>query len=225
MHRELRPLVRARSMAPVHIDGVRAWRAADVLAAVVGVGPAAARHGTALVLDASGAERVLVVGVAGAVVPWLSVGDVLVPEAVVGPSGAWLRPHGPAADGASGASRSHGGREGILATVSVLGASVPDEAWAVDMETAAVAEECERRGIPWDVRRAISDVPGTLDAGAAALVRPDGRTNGWAVARLLARRPLAAATLARLGRDSALAVRAATRATLGELVEIGCHPG
>jgi adenosylhomocysteine nucleosidase len=212
MERELRPLARALSLPRADLHGMTVWRSADVVAASVGMGPATAGAGVRRVLDATAARRVLVIGVAGAVVPWLHVGDVLVPEVVVDVAGgATYRPASTAPKTA---------RRGTLATVHHVGAAVPDAAWAVDMETAAIAAACEERDVPWDVRRAISDVPGAVDAAVASLVRSDGRVDGRALVRFLGRHPLGAASLLRLGWDTRAAVAALTRAALEELTPV-----
>jgi hypothetical protein len=61
----------------------------------------------------------------------------------------------------------------------------------LDMETAAIAAVCERRGCPWSVFRAISDrvSDGTTDPAVLALAGPDGRGDARAVARYLLARP------------------------------------
>jgi adenosylhomocysteine nucleosidase len=212
MPRELRPLARALSLRRTVVGGRQAWDgtsgARRVVAVGIGVGPRAAADGTARVLDEIAVERVLVIGVAGACSPRLAVGDVVSPAVVLdAPSGAAYRPAGAAVDG----------RTATLVTVQRLGAAVPDDAVAVDMETAAIAAVCVARGVPWDARRAISDLPGTVPAAFGSLLREDGRTDLAAVARILARQPGEAARLVRLGRDASKAVAAVTAVALEEI--------
>lgn len=209
MPREVRPIVAALSLRPSQIGGLPCWRGDGLSVVVVGVGPSMALASTEQILERLDPSRVLIAGVAGAVLPTLAVGDVLFPEVVVeAASGRTLRPH---------ASGHPVPRCGVLATVARIGAPVPPGAWAVDMETAAVAQVCESRGVPWDVRRAISDTPGSVGADVASLLRPDGSTDLPAVLRLLGRRPGAASTLARLARDTRRAVAAMTAAVQEEL--------
>lgn len=210
MVREARPFARALSLARADVGPVPAWRGDRVTSAVVGIGPAAAARATVRLLDAVPAARVLVVGIAGGRDPSLRVGDVLAPELVVdASSGAAYRP----------ARFGTAGRTGTLATVGQLGAAIPDalEAGAVDMESAAIAAVCDERGVPWDVRRVVSDLPGTVGASLASLVGGDGRTEPWAVARLLVRRPAEVRRMIRLGRDTSRALRTLTTAVVQEI--------
>lgn len=215
MRRELRPLVRALGLQPITLGGTTAWRGAGVIAATVGVGPEMARHGALRVLEASagsGASGVLVIGVAGACDPALKIADVLAPMTVVDAgTGAVFEPQ-PFLPGARQA-----GRAGVLATVPRIGAPVPPGASAVDMETAAIAAVCVEHRVAWDVRRAVSDLPGTLPATIGTVLRADGRTDAGALARLLLRRPADGLTLARLGRDASRAIAAATASALAAL--------
>jgi hypothetical protein len=89
------------------------------------------------------------------------------------------------------------------------------------METAAVAAVAERMGLPWDVVRAVSDTAGTLTPQLAGILRPDGRADMRAAARLVLGDPRAARRLARLGRGAARATRAASDVVLRQLEELG----
>jgi adenosylhomocysteine nucleosidase len=219
MPRELRRLARVLRLMPGSVAGLPAWSSADVVAVVLGVGPTRARTGSRRVLDVLTPRRVLITGVAGGVDPSLRVGDLVRPASVV--------------DVRSGAVFTPGGsvpRAGLLATVEEIflapggegptpapSPGLPAGTTAVDMETAAIAAVCEARNVAWDVARAVSDVAGTLTPEIAALLRPDGRVDGREAARLLVRDPGSMARLARLGRDTSLAVRIATSAAVAEL--------
>lgn len=213
MPRELRPLARSLSLRRTTVGGRLAWdgtwKARRVVAVVVGVGPRAAAGSTARVLDEVDVERVLVIGVAGACSPALAVGDVVSPAVVLdAASGAHYSP-----TGATG-----GSRTATLVTVQRLGAVVPEIATAVDMETAAIAAACAARGVPWDVHRAISDLPGGVPSWVGSLLREeDGRADLPAVARVLARQPARAAELVRLARDTSKAVAAVTALALDDI--------
>jgi nucleoside phosphorylase len=214
MPRELRPLVRALSLRPTELAGRRAWHGPGVVAATLGVGPRAARRSTGLLLEASGASGVLVIGVAGACDPDLRVADVVNPVRVVDAADGTTFEPDAFLTGTAGA------REGTLVTVARIGDPVPAGSWAVDMETAAVAAECAARGVPWDVRRAVSDVPGGLPASTADLLRADGRVDVGGLVRLLVREPAKVGALVRLGRDTGRAVTAVTAAAAAAL---GAH--
>lgn len=214
MVREGRPLAAALGLRAVAADGSRVWQGSGATVWVVGVGPERASAGTERLLAALRPTRVLVAGVAGAVQPDLEVGDLLVPDAVVdGRSGATLRPHREVPVGG----RPPPGRGGVLATVARFGDPVPPGAVAVDMETAAVAAVCDAAGVPWDVRRTVSDARGDVAPEVAGLVSPGGGVDGLALARLLVRRPAEVATLLRLAGRTRLAMRALVAAVEAEL--------
>jgi hypothetical protein len=87
---------------------------------------------------------------------------------------------------------------------------------SLDMETAAVAEVCEVRGVPWSVVRAISDraSDGSVDAEIFGLSNQDGSANLPAVARYELRHPGAVPRLVRLARGSKLATERAADAAI-----------
>lgn len=212
MPRELRPLVRACRLRSSPVGRLPAWRSDGLVAVAVGAGPTRARAMAAEVLEEIVAWRVLVTGVTGAVDPAFAVGDLVLPSAVVDVRSG--RRFVPSASGP---------RAGVLATVEQVStgddgsASLPGGAIAVDMETAAIAEASEERGIPWDVIRAVSDTSGTLTAEIASLLRADGRADLRRVAGAVLRDPRLAGRLVRLGLGTARAIRVATRAVVKEL--------
>jgi len=231
MPRELHPLVRRLGLRAATAGGMRAWRGDGVVAAAVGVGPDRAGSGTARVLEEVPARRVIVTGVAGAVGPTLKVGDLVHPATVVDTRSATVRtPSAPSTVGS---------RVGLLATVGRVhlegsvrrgtrgrdgSDELPEGTTAVDMETAAIAAASEAKGVPWDVVRAVSDVAGTLTPEIASLLRPDGRADAAATARVLVRNPRLLGPLVRLGLDTARATRVATAAVISELATAGVRP-
>jgi hypothetical protein len=84
------------------------------------------------------------------------------------------------------------------------------------METAAIAEACERRGIPWSVFRVISDraSDGSVDEEVFHLSNQDGTPNGPAVARYFLRHPGRLPGMVRLARGANLATRTAAKAAI-----------
>lgn len=218
MPRELRKLSRALRLERATVGGRPGWQGLGVqgsriVVGAVGVGTHASTRASARILDEVRPSRVLVVGVAGAVDSDLAIAELISPVAVVDASdGTLYTPHVSPHPVPEAATRTR-----TLATVHRFGDPVPAGASAVDMETAVIAAQCERRGIPWDVRRAISDLPGALRATVAALLGADGRADLVAVARLLARDPGQFGALLRLGRDSSRAVASFTASAAREL--------
>lgn len=219
---ELRPIVRALGLRPQEVGGIeaRGGQRSDgrpLVAAVVGVGPETSGAATERLLAATGAGRVVLAGVSGGIDPAMTIGTLLSPDVVVERStGREHRPTRPV----------QGGRGGTLVTCDTLasdegpvGDLVSQGVAAVDMETSAVADACERRGVPWGVVRVISDRPDDhlVDDTVFTLVRPDGSTDGRAVARLLARRPWEVRRLARIAGDTRAALAALTPVTVADV--------
>ena len=200
MRTELKPFLR-------HIEGGRIGDV-SVTAKVTGIGTKAAGDTTTAVLDAEQIDRVVMIGIAGGVGKSVKIGDLVVPEVVVDARGEEHRPT--PIDGLVA--------RGRMRTSDEIDVSVDEVAdldsrgfIALDMETAAVAEVCERRGVPWSVVRAISDHcdDGFVDSSVLAMTNVDGSPNFPAVARYLLPRPWRIILLSRLARGS----RAATEAS------------
>jgi uridine phosphorylase len=87
---------------------------------------------------------------------------------------------------------------------------------SLDMETAAIAEVCERRGIPWSVFRVISDraTDGSIDEDVFHLSNQDGTTNPGAVARYFLSHPGRIPQMAKLARGAKLATETAADAAI-----------
>jgi nucleoside phosphorylase len=212
MPRELRPLFPLLNLVRSDRPELALFRGAagrsEVVATLTGVGMDAGARCASRVLDATSPDHLVVVGIAGGIGRSVRVGDLVVPELVLNlESGERLRP------------TPTGGRppRGTLASSDTL-LETPEQARrleaqgvvAIDMETAAIAAVCERRGCPWSVFRAVSDRAddGTTDAAVLALLEPDGSPNLAAAARFVVTRPQRIPQLVRL----ALGARAATRA-------------
>ncbi len=222
MPSELKPFARSLGLRAETRGGVEVRvgalpGGADVVATVVGIGPASARRATERFLAACPVDRLVMIGIAGGLDPDLDIGDLVAPEVVVdGETGAEHRP-GPLGDLVF-AGRMLTASELIMDPARHDGFRA-DGVVALDMETAAVGAVCEARGLPWSVVRAISDRPsdGLVDAGMLDLTRPDGSPNLRAVARLLLRKPWAIVRLSRLARDSAAASKASADAAIRAL--------
>lgn len=144
-------------------------------------------------------------GVCGALSPALREGDLVVPEAVLGPAGERYL----TAEVAGLA------RRGTLATVTDVVPTpaakarlwVETAALACDMESAVILEWARARGVPAAVIRGVSDTAERgVPADLAAVVEPDGRVRtARAVRAVLARpRAIAAALTLRSGTNAAL---------------------
>ena len=197
---------------PVHA-GTLAGR--NVVAIVTGMGMDNARAGVERLLDAVPLEWVVVVGITGALENETPIGTLILPEAVVNSRtmSEW-RP-APMGDG-----RHHGkmwtsdgmtsNKDGILEKLIAEGVV------SLDMETAAIAECCEARGLPWSVFRTISDraSDGTTDEEVFKLSNMDGTPNQEAIEAYIKKYPERIPVLAQMGEDCALATRTASDAAI-----------
>ncbi|HMK63912.1 MAG TPA: hypothetical protein VK386_09855 [Acidimicrobiales bacterium] len=219
MRSELRPVVRAMHGQLQQLGGnaVHVGRAgrATLTAGLIGMGPAQARRATERLLDAAVFDRVVVSGICGGIGPGSPVGDLVVPAEVEDlttgrrfvPS--TISSHRPV---------------GVLSTTNAelilddqrLGELSQRGTVALDMETSAVAEVCEASGIPWSVFRVVSDRAdeGLLDHAVFGLLETDGSVNLGRTLRYLAARPVRVRALARLARDSSMAIRRAAAAAV-----------
>jgi adenosylhomocysteine nucleosidase len=224
MPNELRPVVRLlglqrtgeRGGMPVYtgtVDGT------EVVATRTGIGPALAEAATEQLLAATDVDRVVVVGIAGGLEPVSAVGDLVVPEeAVDDATGERFRatPAGgvtPRGVVRTGDEADYGLDDGDVARLRDAGFT------ALDMETAAIARVCQRRGIPWLAFRAISDMAGDSSLGPVVmtLVDPEGRPRAWPSIRFLLSRPHKIPHLVRLGRDARAATTTAAEAAAAHL--------
>ena len=219
MPSELKPFAKAVGLTPRRddrrvregtIDGTK------VLATLSGMGTAGATQAAERLIDA-GAEHVVVMGIAGGLVPETPIGEVLVPEVVVDrDAGGEYRPV-PLGDSVA---------KGRISTSTIftsdpahIAALVADGVIAVDMETAAVGKVCEQRGVPWSVFRSISDKPsdGMVDESLFALANDDGSPNYGASLRYVATHPWKVPMLVRVARDAGIATKAAANAVIAAI--------
>jgi nucleoside phosphorylase len=156
----------------------------------------------------------MIAGICGGLDPDLPVGTLINPEILVEHSTGLSYRHRPPGDLP---------QRGKLITTETVSLDVElsrrffaDGCLAVDMESSAVAEECEPRGVAWSVYRCIGDryFDGLLDARLVALTNPDGSANLAAVEKLLAAEPQVATNLEQLSRDTTRAAELAAEAAL-----------
>jgi adenosylhomocysteine nucleosidase len=188
-----------------------------VVAIATGMGTALATESTEALLDAVAVDRVVVVGITGALEDDTPIGTLVLPEVVVhSETGAEHRP-----DPLGG-----GTPKGTMWTTNVL-ITDPDAlaelrangVVSLDMETAAIAESCERRGIPWSVFRVISDraSDGSVDEEVFKMSNQDGTPNPKAVAAYFLKHPHHIPRMAKLAKGARLATEAAADAAINAL--------
>jgi adenosylhomocysteine nucleosidase len=225
MPMELKPLAKKLALRKATIGGVdvRSGTLGDrsVVAIVTGMGTNLASNATERLLDALDIERVVVFGITGAVENDTPIGTLILPEVVVdSATGSEHRPE-PIAEGVA---------HGKMWTTDVLNTDLDVVAGlraegvvSLDMETAAIAQSCEKRGIPWSVFRAISDraTDGSVDEEVFRLSNQDGTPNPLAILRYFLLHPQRIPKMARLAKGAMqatenaadAAIRAATKAS------------
>jgi nucleoside phosphorylase len=224
MPMELRPLTRKLSLRPDRIGElhVRVGKLGDhrVIAIVTGMGTRLAAEKTARLLDATPVARVVVVGITGGMDERVPVGSMVFPAVVVdAASGAEHRP-APLGDGAP--SGTMWTSDQLMTDPEAIAGLRNRGVVALDMETAAIAEVCERRDIPWSVFRAISDrvTDGSLEEEILHLSHPDGTPNLPAVARYVLTHPGRLPGMVGLARGAKLATATAAAAAIRALSSI-----
>lgn len=228
MTSELRPVIRGLHARRTLVRGITAYEANQpgkrLLAARIGVGAVRARETTTRLVEAIEPDRVVLTGIAGGIDLSLPVNTLVLPEVVVDlASGRQVRPS-PLPDPVK--KRLPGAVPGRLATTEQLIIDnrlddLRDQGFAaIDMETAAVGEVCEDRGIAWWVFRVLSDRPddGLVDDEVMKLLKPDGSANVTAALSLVARHPGRIPKLMRLARDQSTST---SLAALSALTAIG----
>jgi adenosylhomocysteine nucleosidase len=211
---ELRSVVKAFSLQPAQINGVKVHTGvvgnADVVATTTGIGTALATSATERLLGLGEFDRVMVVGVAGSVGPTLGIGDVLIPEVVV--DGNTLNEYRPAPiDGPAPRGSIHTSDDFIVDPAR-LAQLIAKGVIAVDMETGSVAAVCAQRDVPWSTVRAISDRAEDGDEEMIAMANSDGSPNGKAVLRYFARHPNRIPYMLKVGRGGLTASNNAAKA-------------
>jgi adenosylhomocysteine nucleosidase len=205
MPMELKPLVRKLSLEKTQLEGATVHAGTlggrDVVAIVTGMGTKLATEGTERLLDAVHVHHAVVVGITGAVDNETPIGSLILPEVVV--DSATGKEHRPAPLGNEGTPRGKMWTGDVLLTdPDAIAELRADGVVSLDMETAAIAEACERRGIPWSVFRVISDRA------------TDGTPNGPAIARYFVKHPARIPRMAKVARGARLATQNAAEAAI-----------
>ncbi len=187
-----------------------------VAAMMTGMGLDNAARVTRHLIEVSGCDHVLVVGIAGGLDRSRPIGSVVVPETVLD-----------LASGQTWAATALGeptqGRlvtsDGLIDDPAELGRLRDQGFAAIDMETSAIAAVCHEHGIGWTAFRGISDhtTDDGVDQAVLGLSRPDGTPDLAAVARLVVTHPGRIPSLVKLGRGMQAAVAAAVGRAVADL--------
>jgi adenosylhomocysteine nucleosidase len=209
MPSEFSPLAKACALQRTESGWTGRAGSTELLADKTGIGTKLAAEATERLLDSGPIDHVMVVGIAGGMGS-SKVGDLIFPEVVVDKaSGTEYRPT-PLREVASfGRLVTH---DDFDMQPDECAALVADGFIAVDMETAAVAGVCERRGVPWSAVRSISDLVGVTPGDVIGLANPDGTPNVGASIKYLLTKPWRIPRLVRLGVDSQRAAKGAAQA-------------
>jgi nucleoside phosphorylase len=209
MPMELKPLVRKLSLQKGPDGHTGALGTHPVVAIVTGMGTKLATAGIERLLGAVQVDRVVVVGITGAVENDTPIGALILPEVVVNSETGSEHHPAPLGDGVP-----HGKMwttNALLTDPQVLADLRAQGVVSLDMETAVIAEACERRGIPWSVFRVISDraSDGSLDEEVFKMSNQDGTPNIGNVIRYFLKHPLAVPRMAKLAKGARLATERA----------------
>ena len=187
----------------------------EVTAIHIGMGPPLTREAANRVLDSPRpVDHMMIAGICGGLDPERPVGTLINPISLMLRSTGSSFTHDPPG---------HVPLEGKLITTDGVSldpvltrAFFEDGFIGVDMESAAMAEVCEQRDIPWSVYRCIGDRPfdGLLDERIVGLSNPDGSGNMAEIRKLLDAEPDLVPKLEQLGRDASNAARLAAEAAV-----------
>lgn len=218
MPMEMRPLKRKLSLKKTVIKALEVYAGSlddrPVVAIVTGIGSVLAGRGVERLLEIFDIEHVIVVGITGAVENETPIGTLVLPAVVVnGATGAEYRPK------QLGGGKTRGTMwtsDELITDLDVISRLRANGVVALDMETAAVAEVCQRRNIPWSVFRAVSDraTEVSLDDDVFQLINRDGTFNLKMIGRFFAKHPGRLPALARVARDARLAAERAAAAAI-----------
>jgi nucleoside phosphorylase len=215
---EVEPLVRLLSLQEVDVGGSTFHTGTvdgrPAVALVTGMGTELAAAGITRLLASFDVSWVLVFGITGALESETPIGTLVLPEIVKNSeTGATYRP---AVLGDAVHAGTMWTTNGLTTDPDQLARLRAEGVVSLDMETAAIAEVCEGRGLPWSVFRCISDRAndGTVDEEVFHLSNQDGTPDPAAIERYIAEHPERLPLLAEMGKNAALAVQTAAEAAI-----------
>jgi adenosylhomocysteine nucleosidase len=203
MEREVAPLIRHWKFRTLEYGGrqYRLFENGDAVLICGGIGAEAARQATEAVIQEAQPVRVISVGFAGALDSMLKVADVFEPRTVI--------------NVADGVRTDTGSGQGTLASYATVADREQKErlataysAAAVDMESAAVAQGAQVRGIEFAALKVISDAADFAMPATERFVSGDGRFRTANFALYVAVRPWLWRSMFVLARNSAKASQA-----------------
>jgi adenosylhomocysteine nucleosidase len=224
---EATTLGRRLDLPPLRGPSFTALGRGDVRLAPVGPAAACLAERWARLAEGLSAPLVVSAGLCGALVPDLGIGDLVLPVAVVAPSGDRLPVDAPARERLAALT---GGSAGgaTLATSRVVLRTAAEKAalhaatgaTAVDMESAAILEHASRVGWPALVVRGVSDdARGGVPEALGGLVTDEGRVRGGRALGMVLTRPRALGRVMALRRGSLRALEAVASALSGLIVK------
>jgi len=217
MPMELTPLAEKLSLTETKVGDVTVHTGTlhgrDVVAIVTGMGVDNATTGTAALLDAMPVDHVIVVGITGGMENETPIGTLILPELVVhSVTGVEYRPTALGAGTPKGKMLT---TVGLTTNADRMIELREQGVVSLDMETAAIAQLCAERAVPWSVFRVISDRP---DSGITDELfqtsNMDGTPNREAIDAYFAKHPEAIEGLAKLAEDATLAANLAADAAI-----------
>jgi adenosylhomocysteine nucleosidase len=216
MPMEMRPLTKRLGLQKGEVGGLEVRTGTldgePVVGYVTGMGPELATKGIDRLLAAVRPERVVVFGITGAVEDETPIGTVMMPASVIDHgTGCTHEHHPPGGEATAGALWT----TSTMTPASELPALIEKGVIALDMETAAIAESCERDSVAWSVHRAISDHPeNEIDDEIFKLGNQDGTMNWGNIARYFLKHPHRIPAMLRLGKGGRLATENAAEAAI-----------
>ncbi|MEY2398306.1 MAG: adenosylhomocysteine nucleosidase [Actinomycetota bacterium] len=217
MPMELAPLTKKLDLQKETRGGVkmRVGKIGDqnVVAIHTGMGPELAHDSTEALLSAvDNITRVVVFGITGAVHDHTEIGELIVPEKVVN-----------ALTGSEHTPTPHGATpKGVMWTTNVITPAhelpplIERGVVSLDMETAVIGACCDRRNIPWSVRRAISDraTDGSVTEEVFKMANMDGTPNPKRVAAFFLKHPNKVPAMMRMAKGGKRATEVAADAAI-----------
>lgn len=216
MPMEMRPLAKRLGLQKGEIAGLKVRTGTldgePVVGYVTGMGPDLATKGIDKLLAAVQPDRVVVFGITGAVEDETPIGTVMMPALVIDhATGRTHQHHPPGGEATNGALWT----TNIMTPRSELPGLIAQGVIALDMETAAYAQSCERDGVPWSVHRTISDHPkDEIDDELFSMMNLDGTPNWRNIVRFVTRHPVRSAGMLTMAKNGKLATENAADAAI-----------